>query len=50
MGPERDDYAEPGLAPSKPSPLLEAAVGFLSFLAVVLAEFFFLELVQRLGS
>jgi hypothetical protein len=49
MDPERDDYAEPGSAQSKPSPLLDAAIGFLSFLAVILAEFFTIELVQRLG-
>jgi len=49
MDPERDDYAEPGSAPSKSSPLLDAAIGFLSFLAVILGEFFTIELVQRLG-
>ena len=46
---ERDDYAEPGLAPSKPSPLLDVAIGFLSFLAVIVAEFSLIELVHRLG-
>lgn len=49
MDPERENYADPGAAVDKPSPLWEAAVLGLSILAIFFAEFLLIELGQRLG-